>query len=350
MAQAQGPTRCLLFKKIDSTLRGHLGAELNALLAVPGLFSAAVVCPALPDQGRTLQCGVLHVHGEVQRNASGYPLHLCDLLQSAGAPALWIDTTHAPAPCQLARMLAAAIAAEARVLVVDARDTADLKRLALALRLLSSHRILAVGAAGLAKALGCELFAYGRHPIGASLQLPPVSAGPVVGVVGSFSPASVAQVREMAGDACVDVVRLPAGVWLDPAAAPTVAAAVGHARALADDGRSVVFTAAGAPAAGSTRALVRAMAGAAGDIIRQASTLVLTGGDTARTVLDQLGIERLDVFGEVEPGICVSRGTGRHSPCVVTKAGGFGDAGALLRVMRRFEKLRAANCLIGEHV
>jgi uncharacterized protein YgbK (DUF1537 family) len=349
MADAPGPSHSLLFKKIDSTLRGHVGAELNALLAVPGLFDAAVVCPALPDQGRTLQCGVLHVHGEVQRNDSGHPVHLCDLLQAPGVPALWIDTTHAPPPCQLARMLAAAIAAGSKMLVVDARDAADLKRLALALRLLPSHRILAVGAAGLAKALGCELFAYGRHPLGLPLRLPPVSAGPVVGVVGSFSPASVAQVREIANDGHIAVVRLPAGVWLDPAAAPAVAAAVARARTLAAGGHSVVFTAAGVPVSTSTRALVHAMAVAAGDLIRQASTLVLTGGDTARTVLEQLRMERLEVFGEVEPGICVSRGSGRDSPCVVTKAGGFGDAGALLRVMRRFEKLRIANNIVGEN-
>ncbi|MGQ0651129.1 MAG: nucleotide-binding domain containing protein, partial [Betaproteobacteria bacterium] len=98
----------------------------------------------------------------------------------------------------------------------------------------------------------------------------------------------------------------------------------------------------------STRALAQAMAAAAGGVIRQASTLVLTGGDTARTVLDHLGIERLDVLGEVEPGICVSRGSRPNTPCVVTKAGGFGDKGALLRVVRQFEALRVANRIIGE--
>src|SRR5689334_16118636 len=44
----------LLFKKIDSTLRGHVAAELRAVLEVPEAVQAAIVCPALPTQGRTL--------------------------------------------------------------------------------------------------------------------------------------------------------------------------------------------------------------------------------------------------------------------------------------------------------
>jgi uncharacterized protein YgbK (DUF1537 family) len=63
-----------------------------------------------------------------------------------------------------------------------------------------------------------------------------------------------------------------------------------------------------------------------------ADGLVLTGGATARIVLDLLEVRSLDVRGEVEPGIAWSTGRGRSGDItVVTKAGGFGDTLALQR-------------------
>src|SRR5262249_16977390 len=48
----------LLFKKIDSTLRGPVGAELDALLDTSGR-RMALVCPAFPGQRRTVVDGTL---------------------------------------------------------------------------------------------------------------------------------------------------------------------------------------------------------------------------------------------------------------------------------------------------
>ncbi len=63
-----------------------------------------------------------------------------------------------------------------------------------------------------------------------------------------------------------------------------------------------------------------------------ADGLVLTGGATARIVLDLLGVSSLDVRGEVEPGIAWSTARIRSGDItVVTKAGGFGDSLALQR-------------------
>jgi len=52
----------LVYKKVDSTLRGPLGAEIDAVMDVcrPTM---ALVCPAYPAQGRTLVDGVLLVGG-----------------------------------------------------------------------------------------------------------------------------------------------------------------------------------------------------------------------------------------------------------------------------------------------
>jgi 4-hydroxythreonine-4-phosphate dehydrogenase len=50
----------VMFKKIDSLLRGNVQAEIEALTG------DVIVAPALPVEGRTVRDGVLHVHGVPQ--------------------------------------------------------------------------------------------------------------------------------------------------------------------------------------------------------------------------------------------------------------------------------------------
>ena len=51
-----------LFKKVDSTLRGHIGLEVSAMLAESGA-PWAFVAPAFPAMGRTQRDGLLYVGG-----------------------------------------------------------------------------------------------------------------------------------------------------------------------------------------------------------------------------------------------------------------------------------------------
>jgi uncharacterized protein YgbK (DUF1537 family) len=50
----------LVFKKIDSTLRGNTGLEIAAALDAFGC-DAAVVCPAFPAMGRVVESGLLRI-------------------------------------------------------------------------------------------------------------------------------------------------------------------------------------------------------------------------------------------------------------------------------------------------
>ncbi len=52
-----------LYKKIDSTLRGPIGAELEAIQWAAD-FRQAIVCPAYPSTGRTVEDGTLLVYGQ----------------------------------------------------------------------------------------------------------------------------------------------------------------------------------------------------------------------------------------------------------------------------------------------
>ncbi|MEJ8836396.1 four-carbon acid sugar kinase family protein [Ramlibacter sp. AN1133] len=323
----------LLFKKIDSTLRGHVAEELRAVLEVPDAVHAAIVCPALPTQGRTLKEGVLHVHGQPRLGAGGLPVNLMNLLAPVDDGALLLRPPHGQTAASLARELLSVLERGTRVIAVDASDAEDLRRLALAIVIVSrTVRLLAVGAAGLCKALATELLQAGgpEHPMLAPSRDHP----PIVAVVGSFSPVTTQQVDELAGQPDVHVARLDPSTWLESPV--VVEQTVATAQACAERGDPVVLAVTGNAPAASSRALVQRMAEAAEPLLRRASTLVLTGGDTARSVLDRLGVERLQVLGELEPGICLSRDGARF---VVTKAGGFGDSQSLVRVLRHLRNV-----------
>src|SRR5207344_265055 len=96
----------ILFKKIDSTLRGHVAAELAAVRPVLGR-RPVLFAPAFPAQGRIVRSARLHVNG---KHGSG---DLRALLLKAGLPATYIA---APSPASLR----AAIRIGARAFVCDA--------------------------------------------------------------------------------------------------------------------------------------------------------------------------------------------------------------------------------------
>jgi uncharacterized protein YgbK (DUF1537 family) len=74
-----------------------------------------------------------------------------------------------------------------------------------------------------------------------------------------------------------------------------------------------------------------ALAEAVAAIIDGYDALLLTGGETARAVIDTLGVGSMTVVGEIEPGVVVSRLPG-DLPLLVTKAGAFGDSRTLVRI------------------
>lgn len=322
---AASPGR-LVYKKIDSTLRGHVGAELAAALdAAPG-FAGAVVAPAFPQQGRALAGGRLVVHGR----ASEPPVDLAALLRAAGLRTALI----APEPVEpgvLAQRIERSLRDGARAVVVDAGTQEELARLAAAIAVAHAP-LLVAGSAGLARELAVHV---GR---GASGEAAPEAApaGGVLAVVGSFSAASAAQVRELEASREACVLRLSALQWQDDDH-------IDLRRLLADEathalatGRHVVLAIADSPAQPFSRSVVRALAAVAAPLLAQASACVLTGGDTARAVFDALAIARLDVAGEFEPGVSIARAPAHPGRLFLLKAGGFGDALTLQRAIRRF--------------
>lgn len=66
----------------------------------------------------------------------------------------------------------------------------------------------------------------------------------------------------------------------------------------------------------------------------RASLLLLSGGATARAVLQRCGVTELDVVAELEPGVVALRAA-QLDAAIVTKSGSFGDAGTWVRILGR---------------
>src|SRR5215212_1235793 len=142
----------ILYKKLDSTLRGNVAAELAAALG-GARRERAVVAPAFPAAGRTTVGGILRVHGvpvdetemandpHTPVSEAHVPSLLADAFPSVGA--LGAGDLADPERVRLALE-------DYECVVADADSDADLEALVRTV----PARVLWAGSAGLALALG----------------------------------------------------------------------------------------------------------------------------------------------------------------------------------------------------
>ncbi|MET9760579.1 four-carbon acid sugar kinase family protein [Streptomyces sp. NPDC006372] len=311
------PAGTVLFKKVDSLLRGNLAAEAAAY-AQDG--SGVVIATALPPARRTVRGGVVHL--------DGVPLHETDAWRAETRPApLSVaaalgDLPSAQVPLTVVRGAPGALRealracfAQDRHPVCDAETEADLDAIAAAaLELGPGVRLLGTG--GLAGALGRLLGA----PVPAHLAPHPGdTVRPLLIVVGTAEPSAREQVAHLVADGAQHVALGTRELLDSPLRlAPPVAAVT-----------VVRITGAASPAL--ARRLVAALADTVADAAHGCD-LVLTGGETARRVLDVLRITDLRPVGQVHHGAVVSRTPDGRS--VVTRPGSYGESDSLRRIVR----------------
>lgn len=323
------------FKKIDSTLRGPIGAELRTMIEMlsPAL---TIVCPAFPAMGRTVREGHVHVHGEpLQRTQlwadfGGGEAGLPELLELAGLRALHVDLPEIRG-AGLAALLNGA--QDGTVLVVDAETDNDLGVLIAACR--SSQRaLLWVGSAGLAGALADALSpGTGAPPAAAEHR---IGCEAVLVVAGSASAQTQRQLADLEQRCGAKVALLPVAGLLarDPATAGQVERALETALTACGDAALAIEPPLANRAQTSVAAtLAQRLGELTGRFASHFDGLVLTGGDTARGVLLEIGVGGLEVTGSVESGVPASRSV-EGNLRVVTKAGAFGDDQTLSRAVR----------------
>jgi D-threonate/D-erythronate kinase len=309
----------LSYKKIDSTMKGNVGAELEA---VRNKFPdrLILVSPSFPKMGRILIDGWLKVHSGEAFEA----IHVPSLLTGQGAARLaHISQPAGSAGCEaLVELIRQAEAAGSRIVVIDAVSESHLRAIAEAATQIVPQPLL-VGSAGLAAAwseLLLEKRNGGAEATKATARFVSPSsgtataAGPVVLCIGSTNSVTTRQLQRLAEIQRVLTFNLRHD---DPNQAQ---AALGEGFHLA-----VPLPPGSVPMENLRRLF---------SVILDSSLgrgLLCSGGDTARLVCTALGVRAIQLGNEVLPGLpwgTLAGGPADGLP-ICTKAGGFGDTEAL---------------------
>ncbi|HEU4667347.1 MAG TPA: four-carbon acid sugar kinase family protein [Arthrobacter sp.] len=310
----------LVFKKIDSLLRGNVGTEVAAALAMVGQGRGrglAVVAPAFPATGRTTVGGVTHVGG-MQNTAGRFGGDVAEALAAGGLSVEVVPGEPGRTPEDLAVHLRDVQERAIDAVVLDASSDRDLEAIAAAAALLDFPALL-VGSGGLAAHITAR-------EEGTARNAQPRHVSRTLTVIGSYSSLARQQTEALVA-AGAEHIKLDHNALEGPAVARHVA----EAMSLND----VVLTPDPMGIVDKSQALVvaEALARATAAGIRHCDALVMTGGETATAVLKALGAGSFTVLGEIEPGVVMSLLPG-HLPLLVTKAGAFGDAGTLARTIQ----------------
>ena len=335
--QSQG-ARQIYFKycsTFDSTYRGNIGPVADALLDALGA-DFAIVCPAFPENGRTIFRGYLFV-GDVLLNESGMQNH--PLTPMTDANLVRVLQQQTPAKVGLVRhdtvargataiyeRFTALRADGARYAVVDALTDADLHAIGAA----CANAPLITGGSGVAIGLPNN-FKKARllsHTANAA-SLPATPSRAVV-LSGSCSRATNAQVQHWAAHHPafrIDPLALARGEDLAGSAVQwanqQTSAALIFATAEPDDVKRAQ-TELGADRAGQLveHCLASIARGLAAAGVRR---FVIAGGETAGAVVNALGVRALRIGPQIDPGVPWTATLGPDPIALALKSGNFGS-------------------------
>jgi len=342
----------LIYKKIDSTLRGNIGAEINAVIDELDI-EAVIVAPAFPSQKRTVVNGQLLINGvpiekteyaddplspvsisrvskliERQTGRKVGEIHLSDIRRDINL---------------IIREIRKHIQADKRIIVADAESESDLKRTAEASCALG---LLSCGSAGLASAVSSKITAQSGILI----------------ISGSLNSVTLNQIETAVRNLNLRVIQPHlSGIIFDEekleAASDDL---VKEAGKIIAEGRDVIIRLADSKSLISeitetgekqgmsklqvADILLSVLSMAARKTLEKHNFygLILIGGETSIKIMDALDAKAVRIEGELLPGIPSGRITGGEydGMQIVTKAGGFGDSYTLVKIIKSMRRKR----------
>ena len=335
----------LLLKKVDSTLRGHLAVELAAALkarrdlAFGGEKVVVMFAPAFPAQGRTTAQGRQMLHGiplEETDFGRGEQVHLrssiTDILGEAGLSCGVVDIATVRSGVRSLETAMIQLADTVDLIVCDALNDEDLRLVASA-SLALGPQIVWAGSAGLARQMPSAAgLVAGTDSLNPAFKLVQ-RQGATLFVVGSLANASREQARVLAAAPNVKTLNPELSALLNEQSPESGEYAKAAVEAL-HHGNDVLLLVdfPDRYTSEQSNSVMRSLARIVQPCSDLVGALVATGGETARTVLDAWGVNRLRLLGEIEPGLpcSMTEGWSRDIP-VLTKAGGFGTPETFLR-------------------
>jgi len=336
-----------IYKKVDSNLRGNVGAELAAILDILG--GPLVFAPAFPARGRTTVAATVLVDGvpvaetEMGDDPEAPATHSCVIaLLRHQRPSLKV------AHCPLAAVRAGAEAVRAHfrageIIVVDAETDDDLGLIAEAI-LSHSPPPAAAGSAGLAAALAERLLGK-RTPF----AWPEAQARPSLAVLASASRRLADQIRYAASQPDIAVVPFSCEklTWEEEPIPELETAIARGAKALSRGSNTLIYAAGKLPEVERpVDLIVEHLAHLTYVVIQQARprALLVGGGATAQAVLGVLGAHAIEVDGAPLPGIAAGLVVGGDlaGRPVALKPGAAGEKEAAAEMLRYLGRRAAA--------
>ena len=345
--QAQGAEQ-IYFKycsTFDSTADGNIGPVTDALLdALEGPGQGfTIACPAFPENGRSVFKGHLFV-GDALLSDSGMRNHPLTPMTDANLVRVMQAQTRrrvglisrevvAGGPEAIRERIADLKAQGIGVAVVDAVSNADLMLIGPAL----SRMPLVTAGSGIAIGLVQNWQARGMLAAGDGADRLPATPGARAVISGSCSVATNAQVlhfRHTGGAAfAIDPLALAVNDRV-------VDEALDWARVHLDNGTVLIYATAEASAVKAVQE--RLGAGRAGEIVEQALSsiavglvragvrqLVVAGGETSGAVVQRLGVQRMVIGPQIDPGVpwtsVVADAVDGATLSLALKSGNFGS-------------------------
>jgi len=333
------------YKKIDSTMRGNICEEIKAVVD-KGHYSAAVICPAAPDVGRTVVNGQCLLHNiPIDQTETGQD-HLnpvkSSFIKDFFAPLLAAQIAHISTseledgPDALINQVNRLLDEGAALIICDATSKSHLLTIA---ALKNDSRLLLAGAAGLAAAIAETSPGQYNHisPVN-------ISKGNILISSGSRMEVSRKQFARLTAEHDYVTIQIPVRAlvlddqdildkfWDD---LHQLKSTDNHAFILTPDSHEDICGAMGQR--NNSEKIASFLAEATAFMCRNLdiSVLVSIGGHTTFKTVQSLHATGVMYEGEVIPGTALGQlqlTKNQHPLTLITKSGSFGNEDALLRI------------------
>ena len=354
--QLQKTSPEIVYKKIDSLLRGNIGAEFEAIFSVfqPDCL---IVTPGYPENGRVVKNGELYVNGVALEKTGIINQHgerfqtsnIAEIIAGQSERNVQHLTAEEVMSENIKNRLDSLIKENVSILTLDCKDDFQLQRQINQLNNLD-QKIIWAGSAGLAQHLwnkqGTEEFSCAKNSL--SSQTHNLSA---IFVIGSMSPISIKQRERLIRSGAVthytfdpniffesewehspvidniltEVERgKPKNVLLYPSADDE---SLNRVKQNAKDHHKTMGEA------------MKYISDCIGILVNKVfscheyEAIVLTGGDIAKSVCTSLESTEFELLSQLEAGIPVGKLHGKYDLIGITKAGSFGNENTLLNAL-----------------
>ncbi|MGJ9384184.1 four-carbon acid sugar kinase family protein [Salipaludibacillus sp. CF4.18] len=344
----------VIYKKIDSTLRGNLGIEVDA---VYDEFQPdfVIIAPAYPKNGRKIKSGHLYLHDVPVNESEIANDPKCPVEDSHIGHVFQKQTNRPFGYIRNEEIRNGFSSVKAKMdeyakknipyLVFDSETEEDLEKVA---RFVHDceYNVIWLGSAGLANYLP-EIYNIEEKVVNHTIEK---NNHPVLLVVGSVSSITRKQLEVFLGHELVEGVELTAPLLISEQSwEKEIEIAYQKAKTIFRKGKHVALFSTGDSEAIKEAQLIGENAGLTNTevsnlivkrlgyltdkLIQDTSIkgIILTGGDTAKQVCQSIEVNGIQLIDEIETGVPIGKLIGRNNIYAVTKAGAFGTEDTFMK-------------------